>query len=123
MDSVRERVSAIDSVWEGASQFGHAEAYWVNGVEVGDIEGQGVFEVRLTKPIIREMRPMLKANDAVRLRPSASDWLEVVIDSQDDADLAVSLFARAVAAHRPADGRTDRLPPDDRSLRRRRRLH
>jgi hypothetical protein len=113
----------MDGVSEGLSQFGHTEAFWVNGMEIGHIEGRGIFEVRLTRALIRDMRPMLKANDAIRLRRGTSDWLEVVVASADDADLAVSLFEHAVAAHRPTDGSPERPPPTDDDVRGRRRLH
>ena len=100
MDALRRGLDAEPGALAAPSQFGHAEAFWVNGVEIAHIEGEHVLEVRLTRKVISEMRPELKAHDSVRLRRHTSDWLEVVIAGGDDTEFAISLFRRAVEEHR-----------------------
>jgi hypothetical protein len=100
LDLVRRRVAALEGVVTRPSQFGHPEGFWVGSKEVGHIEGDDVFEIRLTKAGIRQHRAELVAEPAVKLRKHTSDWLEIVVDSPAAADLAVRLFADAVARYR-----------------------
>src|SRR5687768_17149621 len=98
LDDLRRRFSAVEDVVEAPSQFGHEEAWWVRGMEVAHVEGTRMVEIRVTRKVISERRPELKAHPSVHLRRSTSDWLEVVVSSASDVDLAADLFEVAVAA-------------------------
>jgi hypothetical protein len=108
---------------EGESMFGHGTAFWVNGKEVAHFESNGVIEIRLTRPVIRERRPALKADDRVTLRPSGADWITVRFDSPDDLDFIVELAALAEQAHLPPAGVPAKPPPVGADLERRKRFH
>ena len=57
--------------------FGPEDAFWCNGKEIAHFHGADVVELRLTKAVIRELRPLLRADDRVTLRKGTSDWIEV----------------------------------------------
>jgi hypothetical protein len=99
MDQLCNRIRVLEAVSEARSQFGHDVAFWVGRTEVAHIEGGDVFEVRLTKAVIREMREVLGAHEAVELRRGPSDWLEVVVRTRAEADFALSLLVRAIEAN------------------------
>ena len=113
----------IAGMLEGASVFSSGRAYWVNGKQVAHFIEDGRIELRLTKPVIRELRAALKADERVELRISASDWVVVRVCSAQDAAFVVELAERAAAAHRPVHGAAPKLPPTGADLERRRRFH
>jgi hypothetical protein len=91
---------------EAPSRFAAGPALWVDGTEVLHRDGQTTYDIRLTRQIIRELRPRLVAADAVTLRRSPSaDWLEVSCTSHKERALVLELAQLAVDAHR------DRRPP------------
>ena len=103
--------------------FSDVTAWWVNGKEVAHFHGADEIEIRLTKPVIRDRRAELKADDRVALRPSSSDWLTVTLRAPADVEFVVGLVEHAVAAHRPPPGQTAKPPPAGADLARRKRFH
>lgn len=73
---------------EGASVFSSARAYWVNGKQVAHFIDGDRIELRLTKPVIRELRSALKADERVALK-SASDVSAEVLALRVPADAAL----------------------------------
>jgi Family of unknown function (DUF5519) len=76
-------------------------AVWVGGREVAHFDNDRTLDVRLTKSEIRKRRSDLAADDRVHLRSGNSDWLEIEIRSETDADFAISIVRTAVAANLP----------------------
>ena len=104
--------------------FGSQNAYWCNGKEIAHFDGPNVLDLRLTRSVIRELRPELHRDARVRLRTAGSDWIEVrVAASDDDVDFVLGLAERAAAAHRAPRGVPPEPPPRGADLNRRRRFH
>jgi sugar phosphate isomerase/epimerase len=126
-DDVRAQIAAqlrnVDGLAESPSMFGPDDAFWCNGKEIAHFHAADVVEVRLTKAVIRELRPMLRDDERVALRKGASDWIEVRVAATADVDFVVDLAERAAAAHRAGAGETAKPPPTGSDLERRRRFH
>jgi hypothetical protein len=103
--------------------FRAGEGFWCNGKEIAHFDSAGVVDLRLTKPVIRELRAELRADERIRFRGSGSDWIEVHVSRPADVDFAVRLAERAAEAHRAAPGATPKPPPQGADLERRRRFH
>jgi len=108
-DPIRTALAAIDGVVESDSRYKPDLAYWVNGTEIAHFETDSVLDVRLTRAVIRTHRDSLRADPAVTLRPSSSDWITVDISVSGPAR-ALHLVALAASAHRPPPGTTPRPP-------------
>lgn len=118
LGEVRRRFSDVPEVVEAPSQFGHDEAWWLRGTEIAHLEPGEVVEIRVGRHVISEQRATLKAHPSVRLRKSTSDWLEVVVTSDDDLALAADLFDAAVTSTTGSSA-----TPTDEDIQRRQRLH
>ncbi len=127
MNSIQARVwselGRINGMLEGESVFSEGPAYWVNGKQVVHFIDDERLELRLTKPVIREMRADLRTDERVELRISASDWIIVRAADDEGIELVVELARRAAEAHLPSDGGAPKLPPIGADLERRRRFH
>ena len=126
-ESIQRQLTAglrdIDGLVESPSAFVQDEAFWCNGKEIAHFVAADVVDLRLTKAVIRDLRTALREDGRVALRKGSSDWLEVRVASEDDADFVVELAERAAAAHRASPGETPKLPPVGADLERRRRFH
>jgi hypothetical protein len=118
-----ERITAIDGVVESESAFKDDLAYWVNGTEVAHFESDRRLDIRLTRAVIRQRRPQLRADPRIRLRSSSSDWVAVELDGPDVTELVTQLVGWAAAAHRAPPGTSAKPPPSAPDLGRRRRFH
>jgi hypothetical protein len=118
-----DELGRIPGMLEGESVFSEGLAYWVNGKQVAHFIDDERMELRLTKPVIREMRAPLKADERVELRASASDWIVVRVREEPDMGFIVGLARRVAEAHLPADGSAPKAPPVGADLERRRRFH
>lgn len=119
-----DRLLSIEGVTASPSMFRDGAALWVNGREILHEDTRTLYDLRLTRQVIRRMRARLRAEPRVRLRTSSSaDWIEVESKGPDDEELLVALVTAAADAHRPPTGATMRPPPRDGELARRRRLH
>lgn len=118
-----DQLAQIPGMLEGESAFSSGRAYWVNGKQVAHFVDDHALELRLTKPVIRELRTALKADPRVELRSSPSDWVIVRFGTETGVDLVVGLAERAAEAHLPADGTAPKPPPSGADLERRRRFH
>ncbi len=105
----------------GDGAFAPGPALWVGKREVAHFDDERTLDVRLTKSAIRERREELRADPRVVLRASPSDWLEVVVGNEEDAEWAYLLVADAVAANLPTA--PPGMPPSGAELKRRRRFH
>jgi hypothetical protein len=101
-EGLRDAIAAVDGVIEAPSRYKDSPAFWVNGMEIAHFESATALDVRLTRAVIRDHRATLKAEPAVELRPSTSDWITV---RTSDAALVLRLIELAAAAHRALPGR------------------
>jgi hypothetical protein len=108
---------------EGDSAFSDGKAYWVDAKQVAHFVRPGALELRLTKPVICELRPALRSDPRIGLRSGSSDWVLVRVSTDADVEFVSSLARRAAAAHAPARGAVPRPPPAGADLERRRRFH
>jgi hypothetical protein len=120
---VWEALGRVPGMLEGESVFSSGAAYWVNRKQVAHVTDNGELELRLTKPVIRELATTLKSDSRVELRRGPSDWVILHPASAADIDFVIGLATRAADAHLPADGRPIRPPPTGPDLARRRRFH
>jgi hypothetical protein len=118
-----DELGQIPGMLEGESVFSSGPAHWVNGKQVAHFIDDERLELRLTKPVIRELRANLKDDPRVELRSSSSDWVIVRVASEADIEFVVGLARRAAEAHLPADGAAPKPPPTGADLERRRRFH
>ncbi len=116
-----ERCASLDGAALGEGAFSAGPAIWVGKREVAHFDRDGTLDVRITRKVIRERREEFKSDPRISLRGSGSDWLEVRVDSPDDADFALDLVALAVAENLPTA--EPGLPPTGADLARRRRFH
>jgi hypothetical protein len=117
------RLRGIQGVVESPSTFGPGSGFWCNGKEIAHFDAPNVIDLRLTKSVIRELRPLLRGDQRVELRKSASDWIEVHMSSSDDVAFVLELAERAAAAHRAGAGEKAKPTPVGSDLDRRRRFH
>lgn len=122
-DGLWEAVLAVDGVVEGGGAFSDVPAGWVDGTEIVHRDADGTLDLRLTRAVIREQRPRLKADPRVTLPRSGGDWVEIRVEDDDDLPFVVELVELAAAAHRPPPGTTPKPPPTGADLDRRRRFH
>jgi len=115
-----ERCAAIDGAALGEGAFADGLAIWVGTREVAHFH-RDELEVRLTKPVIRERRAELTADERITLRRNPSDWLTVRIASAADRKYALALVSAAIEANR--ESAPPGLPPTGADLARRRRFH
>jgi hypothetical protein len=121
--TLRQRLRRVDGVIESDSMFGEEMAYWVNGKEVAHFHGDRAVELRLTRSVIRALKPALRDDPRVQLRTSSSDWIVLSFESAEDIDFIVGLAERSAEVHRPPLGVPASLPPTGAELARRRRFH
>jgi hypothetical protein len=97
-----ERLAAVAGVVEAPSQFGHPVGYWLDGKEVGHLEGDAAefveVEIRLGRKLISARRTELKADARIELRRNTSDWLTIGCRTKADIEDAVKLL-ELVQAH------------------------
>jgi hypothetical protein len=117
------RLRGIDGVIASESAFGPGDAFWCNGKEIVHFDSDDVVDIRLTRHVIRELRPTLRDDARVEFRKSTSDWIEVHVASSADVDFAIELAERAAGAYRARAGEMAKPPPVGADLERRRRFH
>jgi hypothetical protein len=123
IDALRKRLLDIDEVLESPSMFGAGNGFWCNGTEIARFDSEDVVDLRLTRAVIREIRPTLHDDPRVTLRKGGSDWIEIRASSDDDIDFVVVLAERAAVAHRAGPGQIAKPPPVGADFERRRRFH
>ena len=121
--SIRASFRAVDGVVESPSALGTDEdiAYWVNGKEIAHWDRDGCVGIRLSRPVIRDRRPALKADE--RIMSITTDWVRVACATRADVSFVLELFEAAADAHRAPAGQTSKPPPAGPALERRRRFH
>jgi hypothetical protein len=104
--SMASRVLKQLEAWPGCHA-GHAECGSGAGITVGarqilHLHTGDEAELWLTVSFIERMRPALETSPQVALEPHR-DWIGIRLETEDDADLLVSLFSLAIKAHAGPD--------------------
>src|SRR5688572_2584592 len=113
---------AIPGIEEGANSWGDDTALWVNGRQMANFTRDGSLEIRLSRAVIRELKPRLKDDPRLTLR-GTSDWASLTLSSEEDFEFIFDLVLRAVAVYLPADGTAPKPPPSGAAMERRKRFH
>lgn len=72
------------------SKFGPKVAFWRGNKEFAHFQKRGALDIRLTKPLIRELKP------DYRLEIDRSrDWVTVHLETYEDVDFAFKLMEKA----------------------------
>ena len=114
------RCAAIDGVTLREGAFSPGPALWVGTREVAHVDHDGVLDVRLTRAVIRAMRPALRDDPRVHFRRNPSDWVGLEVISDADETWALGLIQAAVSANVPTA--PPGPPPEGADLARRRRF-
>jgi len=122
LQTLRKRLLAIEDVLPGGAVFGGREGFWIDGKLVAELTSRESIQLRLTRPLIRELRAELDGDPRVERRKT-SDWITVRFKRSADAAWIAELLARAAAQYRPAAGVIPKPPPTGEDLERRRRWH
>lgn len=117
-----ERLLQIPGVEEGENSWGDDTALWVNAKQMANFHREGTLEIRLSRPVIRELKATLKDNPRVTLRGS-SDWVGFRYETGADADFIEEMARRAAQVYLPADGTAPKPPPSGAAMERRKRWH
>ena len=120
--SLRARLLSVEDVLPGGAVFGGLEGFWIDATLVAELVDEERIQLRLTKPLIRELRAELDGDPRVERRKT-SDWITVRFARTADAEWIGQLMERAAALYRPAAGVIPRPPPTGSDLERRRRWH
>lgn len=121
-DELRSRLLATDGVLPGGAVFGGLEGFWIDAKLVAEVMDATRVQLRLTKPLIRELRPRLEGDARVELRKT-SDWVTLRLRTKADAAFAGELIGLAAPLYAPAPGTASRPPPSGADLEKRRRWH
>lgn len=120
---LRKAILAVDGVALGESVFDPGEeAFYVNSKQMGGIH-DGAIGLRVTKEVVRERRPELKADPRVTIPYSGSDWITVTFTSPADLPFVLELADAAARRYRPPPGVPSKPPPTGGELERRRQWH
>ena len=114
MDEMRtelwKRLLEIPGVEEGENSFGIDTALWVNGMQIANFRRDGGLELRLSRPLISQMKARLTADKRVALRGN-SDWAGFRFRSANDFDFLVEMAGLAAKVYLPKDGSAPAPPP------------
>jgi hypothetical protein len=122
-EAIRAGLLALPEVVESPGIFDEGMAFWVNGKQAANFLGDDMIAIRLTRPLIREMRERLRADPRVAALRASSDWIQVGLSSNEDVAFVLELAEMAFALYRPPPGVPARPPPLGAELERRRRFH
>lgn len=122
LQRVRSRLTRIDGVLPGGAVFGGVEGFWIDAKFVAEVLDSNRIQLRLTRPLIRELRGRLDGDARVELR-KGSDWITVRFARDADAAFIAGLMELAAPLYRPPPGASSRPPPTGADLERRRRWH
>ncbi len=78
---------------------GHTNALWFGTREIAHCHN-GQVDVRLTRPVVRELRDELRSDARIDLRGPGYDWILVRVRNVADVDRALELLRHAIRAAR-----------------------
>ena len=78
---------------------GHTNALWLGTREIAHCHN-GQVDVRLTRPVVRELRDELRSDARIDLRGPGYDWILVRVRNVADVDRALELLRHAIRSAR-----------------------
>ena len=78
---------------------GHTNALWLGTREIAHCHN-GQVDVRLTRPVVRELRDELRSDARIDLRGPGYDWILVRVRTTADVERALELLRHAIRAAR-----------------------
>ena len=78
---------------------GHGAALWLGTREIAHCHN-GQVDVRLTRAVVRELRPELASDARIDLRGPGYDWILVRVRTPADVERALELLRHAMRAAR-----------------------
>jgi len=78
---------------------GHTDALWLGTREIAHCHN-GQVDVRLTRPVVRELRDELRSDARIDLRGPGYDWILVRVRTTADVERALELLRHAIRAAR-----------------------
>lgn len=102
LDEFMARGARLRGVRLQASRFrgrGHTTALWLGTREIAHCHN-GQVDVRLTRPVVRELRPELASDARIDLRGPGYDWILIRVRTARDVDRALELLRHAMRAAR-----------------------
>ena len=119
-----DSLSEVERLLEGEGIFDDTErAFFVDGRLIVEFAGSNYVGLRLTRPIIRDLKPELVEDPRVDPVKSGSDWIYVHFRHAPDIPFIVGLVSAAIYTYLPEGDRPLRPPPAGHDLARRRRFH
>lgn len=73
-------------------------SFWHSKAEVALLLGNGVIDLRLTAPVMRERRSQLKADPRFTVRPGRKNWVTYRFRTDGDVDQAIDLIKGVIDA-------------------------
>jgi len=102
LDEFMARGARLRGVRVRPSRFrgrGHTNALWLGTREIAHCHN-GQVDVRLTRPVVRELRDELRSDARIDLRGPGYDWILVRVRNVADVDRALELLRHAIRAAR-----------------------
>jgi hypothetical protein len=92
---LQARAGDLTDVEIRPSKFGPPVAFWVNGKEFAHFQRSGSIDIRLTRPLIRRLKPDYR----LEIQPGR-DWLVAHFESEEDLDFVMKLLEKAWREYR-----------------------
>lgn len=91
------RAGRLPGVIIRPSRWSHGLSVWAGGKEILHAETPGVIDIRLTRPLIRDLGRALTRDGRVMVRKAPSDWLWIRMSGANDIRFILRLLQRAGA--------------------------
>lgn len=102
LDEFMERGARRRGITQRPSRFrgrGHGVALWLGTREIAHCH-DGQVDVRLTRPVVRELRDELGTDARIDLRGPGYDWILIRVRTAADVERALELLRHAMRAAR-----------------------
>jgi hypothetical protein len=93
---LQARVGDLTDVTIKKSRFSKSVAFWRGNKEFAHFHKGNSIDVRLTKPLIKKLKPDYRLEIAYPPR----DWLVVHFETEEDLDFAFQILEKAHKAHK-----------------------
>ena len=91
--------SSLPQIEVRPSAWTRRPAFFLDGREICHFHAPRELDVRLTRIVLRDLRPMVEADPRLKPRPNRSDWVALRITNDYDLEFACELFHLAYHAN------------------------